>query len=124
MDLASSNRHRIHFPHQEADPFFISKYIGEIGELAPYIYAGGMGGKPYPCRVAVEKQFRGRRPAGSKAPEILRQDVEEEEQAISGGRDDEVREDGMGMAAGADEAHDAEAVSDSPSAHEGIKEGF
>ena len=53
-----------------------------------------------------------------KAQEILREDAEEEEQAISGVRDDEVREDGMGMAAGADEAYDAEAVSDSPSTHE------
>ncbi len=79
MDLATGNRHRIHLPHQGVDPFFISKDIGEIGELASYIYAGGMGGKPCSCRVAVEKQFRGRRPAGSKAPEILRQDTEEEE---------------------------------------------
>ena len=47
-----------------------------------------------------------------KAQEILREDAEEEEQAISGVRDDEVREDGMGMAAGTDEAHDAEAVAD------------
>ena len=31
-------------------------------------YAGGMGGKPYPCRVAEGKRFTGRTPAGSKAP--------------------------------------------------------
>jgi len=37
MDQASGNSHRIHLPHQGADPFFIPKDIGEIGELAPYI---------------------------------------------------------------------------------------
>ena len=44
--------------------------------------------------------------------EILCQDTEDEEQAVAGIGDDEIREDGMGMAAGADEAKDAEAVSD------------
>ena len=37
MDKAGGNRHRIHLPHQGADPFFIPKDIGEIGGLAPYI---------------------------------------------------------------------------------------
>ena len=37
MDKASGNRHRIHLPHEGADPSFIPKDIGEIGELAPYI---------------------------------------------------------------------------------------
>ena len=31
-------------------------------------YAGDREGKPYAWRVAVEKQFMGRRPAGSKTP--------------------------------------------------------
>ena len=44
--------------------------------------------------------------------EILCQDTEDEEQAVAGIGDDEIREDGMGMAAGTDEAKDAEAVSD------------
>ena len=47
-----------------------------------------------------------------EAQEILRQDTEDEEQAVARVGDDEVREDGMGMAAGTDEAHDAEAVAD------------
>ena len=55
---------------------------------------------------------------GRQAQEILRQDTEEEEQAIAGVGDDEVREDGMGMAAGTDEAHDAEAVADLGAANE------
>ena len=50
--------------------------------------------------------------------EILRQDTEHEEQAIAGVRDDEVREDGMGMAAGTDQAQDAEAVTDRGTAYE------
>lgn len=44
--------------------------------------------------------------------EILRQDTDDEEQAIARVRDNEIREDGMGMAAGTDKAHDAEAVPD------------
>ena len=55
---------------------------------------------------------------GRQAQEILRQDTEEEEQAIAGVWDDEVREDGMGMAAGTDEAQDAEAVADRNAAYE------
>ena len=53
-----------------------------------------------------------------EAQEILRQDTEEEEQAVARVGDDEVREDGMGMAAGTDEAHDAEAVADRDAADE------
>lgn len=37
MDQAGGDSHRIYLPHQGADPFFIPKDIGEIGELAPYI---------------------------------------------------------------------------------------
>ena len=37
MNQAGGDSHRIHLPHQGADPFFIPKDIGEIGELAPYI---------------------------------------------------------------------------------------
>ena len=37
MDQTGGNSHRIHLPHQGADPFFIPEDIGEIGELAPYI---------------------------------------------------------------------------------------
>ena len=40
MDQAGGDSHRIHLPHQGADPFFIPKDIGEIGELAPYIMVG------------------------------------------------------------------------------------
>ena len=47
-----------------------------------------------------------------KVQEILCQDTEDEEQAVARVGDDEIREDGMGMAAGTDEAHDAEAVAD------------
>ena len=50
--------------------------------------------------------------------EILRQDTEDEEQAVARVGDDEVREDGMGMAAGTDEAHDAEAVADRGTTYE------
>ena len=57
-----------------------------------------------------------------KVQEILRQDTEDEEQAITGVGDDEVREDGMSMAAGTDEAEDAEAVSDGGAADE-VNEG-
>ncbi len=53
-----------------------------------------------------------------EAQEILRQDTEEEEQAVARVGDDEVREDGMGMGAGTDEAHDAEAVADRDAADE------
>ena len=55
---------------------------------------------------------------GGKVQEIFGQDTEDEEQAAAGVRDDEVREDGMGMAAGTDEAHDAEAVADRCAANE------
>ena len=55
---------------------------------------------------------------GRQTQEILREDAEEEEQAIAGVGDDEVREDGMGMATGTDEAHDAEAVADRGTAYE------
>jgi len=51
------------------------------------------------------------------AQEVLSQDTEDKEQAVAGVGDDEVREDGMGMAAGTDEAHDAEAVADGGAAH-------
>ena len=37
MNQAGGDSHRIHLPHQGADPFFLPKDIGEIGELAPYI---------------------------------------------------------------------------------------
>ena len=45
-----------------------------------------------------------------KVKEILSQDTEEEEQAKGRVGNDEVREYGMGMAAGTDEAQDAETV--------------
>lgn len=47
-----------------------------------------------------------------EAQEILRQDTEDEEQAITGVGNDKVGENGMGMAAGADQAEDAEIVAD------------
>ena len=53
-----------------------------------------------------------------KVQEILCQDTEDEEQAVAGIGDDEIREDGMGMAAGTDEAHDAEAVADRGTTYE------
>ena len=37
MNQTGGDSYRIHLPHQGADPFFIPKDIGEIGELAPYI---------------------------------------------------------------------------------------
>ncbi len=49
---------------------------------------------------------------GSRTQEILCKDAEDEKEAIGGVGDDEVRKDGMGMAAGTDKAQDAEAVSD------------
>ena len=55
---------------------------------------------------------------GSKPEEIFRQDTEDKEKAIGGIRDDEIREDSMGMAAGTDKAQDTEAVPDRFSAHE------
>ena len=53
-----------------------------------------------------------------QAQEIPRQDTEDEEQAVAGVGDDEVREDSMGMATGTDEAHDAEAVANRRAAYE------
>ncbi len=40
MDQAGGDSHRIHLPHQGADPFFIPEDIGEIGELTPHIMVG------------------------------------------------------------------------------------
>ena len=40
MDQAGGDSHRIHLPHQGADPFFIPEDIGEIGEFAAYIVVG------------------------------------------------------------------------------------
>jgi len=45
-------------------------------------------------------------------PEILSQNPKDEKEAIGGVRDDEVRKDGMGMAAGTDKAQDTETVPD------------
>lgn len=55
---------------------------------------------------------------GSKAQEILCKDAEDEEKTVGGIRDDEIREDGMGMTAGTDKAQDAEAVPDVSASHE------
>jgi len=55
---------------------------------------------------------------GNRAQEILRQDAEDEEKAVGGIRDDEVREDGMGMATGTVKAQDTEAVPDRLPSHE------
>ena len=55
---------------------------------------------------------------GRQVQEILRQDTQEKEQAIAGVGDDEVRKDGMGMAAGTDKAQNAEAVADRGATHE------
>lgn len=49
---------------------------------------------------------------GRKVQEIFRQDLQDEEKAMGSIRDDEVRKDGVCMAAGTDEAEDAEAVAD------------
>jgi hypothetical protein len=48
----------------------------------------------------------------SRTQEILRKNPEDEKETIGGVGDDEVREDGMCMAAGTDKAQDAEAVAD------------
>ena len=53
-----------------------------------------------------------------KVQEILRQYTEDEEQAIAGVGADEVWSDGLSMAAGTNEAQDAEAVSDGGAADE------
>jgi len=55
---------------------------------------------------------------GSRPKEIFRQDTEDKEKAVGGIRDDEIRKDGMGMAAGTDKAQDTEAVPDRLSANE------
>ena len=55
---------------------------------------------------------------GRNAQEILGQDTEDEEQAVTGVGDDEVRQDGMGTAAGTDEAQDAKAVADGGAVYE------
>ena len=52
------------------------------------------------------------------AQEVLSQDTEDEEQAVTGVRDDKVREDGVGMAAGTGQAQDGEAVADRSTAYE------
>lgn len=59
---------------------------------------------------------------GKAVEEILGQDTEDKEQAIAGIRDDEVREDGMGMAAGTGQTQDAEAVAYGEAVYE-INEG-
>lgn len=48
----------------------------------------------------------------SGTQEILRKNPEDKKETVGGVRDDEVREDGMGMAAGTGKAQDAEAVAD------------
>lgn len=58
----------------------------------------------------------------SQMQEILSQDTEDEEQVIGGVRNNEVGEDGMSVAAGTDEAQDAEAVADRGAVHE-VDEG-
>ncbi len=84
----------------------------------PLLFLLSEQGKP------VVKLFAGNEEAltdpfhGSRAQEILRQDAEDEEKAVGGIRDDEVREDGMGMAAGTGKAQDAETVPDRPAAYE------
>ena len=40
MDQAGGDSYRIHLPHQGANPFFIPKDIGEIGEFTPHIVVG------------------------------------------------------------------------------------
>lgn len=59
---------------------------------------------------------------GGKTDEILRQDAENEKQAIAGIRNDEIRNNGMGMAAGADEPQDAEVMANRGAAYE-VDEG-
>lgn len=59
---------------------------------------------------------------GRKVQEILSQSPQDEEKTIGRIRDDEVREDGMGMAAGTDKAEDAEAVADRSAMNE-IEQG-
>ena len=76
----------------------------------PFIFLPVKQGKP------AVKQLRGNGETfteffyGSRAQEIHSQDMEEEEQAVRGIRDDEVRQYGMGMSAGTNEAEDADTV--------------
>lgn len=55
---------------------------------------------------------------GKAVKEILRKDTEDKEQTIAGVRDDEVWEDGMGMAAGTNQAQDAKVVADGGAVYE------
>ena len=54
----------------------------------------------------------------SGTQEILRKNPEDKKETVGGVRDDEVRKDGMGMAAGTDKAQNAEAVADRGATHE------
>ena len=82
---------------KDAEPFFLL----HSKEAQPAAQLGNGDGE------ALTEPLHGR-----QVQEILRQDTEEEEQAVAGVGNDEVRENGMGMAAGADKAHDAETVAD------------
>lgn len=57
-----------------------------------------------------------------KAQEILGEDAQDEEQAIAGVWDDQVREDGMGMTAGTDDTEDTKIMSDNGSGRK-VNEG-
>ena len=76
----------------------------------PFIFLPVKQGKP------AVKQLRGNGETfteffdGSRAQEIRRQDMEEEEQAVRRIRDDEVRQYGMGVSAGTNETEDADTV--------------
>ena len=78
----------------------------------PFFFLPSEQGKP------AVKQLRGNGETfaeffdGSRAQEIRCQDMEDEEQAVRRIGDDEVRQDGMGVAAGTNETEDADTVPD------------
>ena len=75
-------------------------------KLQPAAQLGKGDGEPFTERLHCRE-----------AQEILGQDTEDKEQAVAGVRDDEIGKDGVGMAAGTDQAQDAEAVADRGTAY-------
>lgn len=69
-------------------------------------------GKPMVELFLVNKEAPAKFFYGRKVQEIFSQDAQDKEKAVGRIRDDEIRKDGMGMAAGTDKTQDAEAVPD------------
>ena len=88
---------------KDAEPFLLLR----TEDPQPPVQLGGGDGEPFTEPLH-----------GGQAQEILRQDTQDKEKAIAGVGDDEIRQDGVGMAAGTDKAQDAEAVADGSAGHE------